>query len=491
MEVAASLVTLIKTPYFLGLRSPASSANAITAVGQRLFLGRTSQGDGASVRLRKALALLESELKPRDGYAAFGERLIWTHKKKKTKDLVTQLDQLKGVVDTVLNHDHFQVSIDTNRITSNIIHSIEQLRTEPVQRETIKWLSPLQFPRRQSDILNGKMPMGEGLLASDVFNAWTDGAPWTLVGYGRPGSGKTVLSSMIVNRLRKRLKPDGVPVLCMFLDHKERDQTLPNLIGSLLQQLIQFQGGYFKSPQVHELFREAAFEASPLLDVLYEALRAQIMTFPRVMLVVDALYGLPAALHIELLVRLRRLSQTKLNIMKTSRPPKDMYIPKGFTCNNCGQSLSELFHNCDICDDGKFDLCQGCVNQKIHCQVPSHQLAPPMDQVLVNIEPTDEDVRRYVEHELDKELELGPVATRVRRLGQPAGDMTRLARFCRQMPELRLMIPQYIQASCKGMFMLANLYITAINAKTSADEVKNALENPPQGYDDLYKMTED
>lgn len=157
------------------------------------------------------------------------------------------------------------------------------------------------------------------------------------------------------------------------------------------------------------------------------------------MLVVDALDELPA-LRFELLDKLRSLSPTKLNIMITCRP-EDEYTAQMIMCSNCGKLPLQLYHHCDICDGGDFDLCQGCVDKHIHCYVQSHQLVQPMEEVSVNIEPTDEDIRRYVEHELDKELKLGTVATRDSRLCQSAKGMTRLARIFQQMPESRLIIP--------------------------------------------------
>ena len=205
------------------------------------------------------------------------------------------------------------------------------------------------------------------------------------------------------------------------------------------------------------------------------------------MLIVDALDELPA-LQYDLLDRLRTLSPAGLNIMVTSRPG-DENSSQIVMCSNCGNQPLKLYHHCGICDDGNFDLCQGCVNRGIHCFVQSHQLVQPMSEVSVNIEPTDEEIKRYVEYELDKEIKSGTVANRDTRFRPSTRGTTRLGRICQQMPELQSMIPQYIQASCNGMFMLANLYMTSIKAKTSAEEVKNALENLPRGYDASYKAT--
>ncbi|KAI4243700.1 MAG: hypothetical protein L6R40_003313 [Gallowayella cf. fulva] len=54
------------------------------------------------------------------------------------------------------------------------------------------------------------------------------------------------------------------------------------------------------------------------------------------------------------------------------------------------------------------------------------------------------------------------------------------------MPELQTMIPQYILARSNGMLMLAKLFMDAIKVKASPEEVKDALETLPRGYEDTY-----
>ncbi|KAL8749194.1 MAG: hypothetical protein Q9199_007834 [Rusavskia elegans] len=311
--------------WYQGLLALNTSATPTTN-GKTLVPDPARKGDGALVRLKKAFGLLELELKPKHGCAGFRQRWAWTHNEKKIKDLVTQLDQLKGHIDSVLQQDHFHLSVamqttdlDTNQrlqdvqqtnaaVKNNVeglksrdadaVNRLQELQAQSADHATrvgdvanhttairittedtharikrleaagalkeqreerraiIEWLSPLQFLRRQSDIFNGKILLGEKLLDSDEFKAWFEGRPWILFGYGMPGSGITVLSSIVVDWLRKSLKPAGVPVLCMYLNYKERIQTLPNLIGNLLKQLIQLEDDNFRSPQVQKPFRE-------------------------------------------------------------------------------------------------------------------------------------------------------------------------------------------------------------------------------------------
>ncbi|KAL8709815.1 MAG: hypothetical protein Q9225_007390 [Loekoesia sp. 1 TL-2023] len=170
---------------------------------------------------------------------------------------------------------------DTNdRIKRLEADSVKRAMREE-RRAIIDWLSPLQYRKRQSEIFDTAIPLGQRFLGSEEFRAWSVGRSWWLYGYGLPGSGKTVLSSIVVNQLQERFLAARVPVLCVYLNYKEPNQTLRCIIGSLLKQLVQFEDDDFKSAEVRRLFREAAREAPPLLSDLYKALRAEIMTFSR------------------------------------------------------------------------------------------------------------------------------------------------------------------------------------------------------------------
>ncbi|KAL8805252.1 MAG: hypothetical protein Q9200_005497 [Gallowayella weberi] len=543
-------------PWYQGLLALSASA-AKTTNGKALVPDPTRQGDGALVRLKKAVDLLTQDLTRKHGFQGFKQRWMWTHNKKKIKELIANLDQLRGQVDSVLLQDQFQLTKAIIDLTKDIlatetdindrvkglqqtgaetVNHLQELQTQSAdhagrmsglvqsttnietsaqrmnvatddtnkrirrleaananaalqeeRRAIVEWLSPLQYRRRQSEIFNGAIPMGQNFLGSEEFRAWSTGRPWILYGYGQPGSGKTVLCSIVVDQLRHSLASFGVPVLCMYLNYKEPNQTLTNLVGSLLKQLIQYQDDNFKSARVRRLFREAAREASPLLDDLYAALLAEIKTFPRVVLVVDALDELSFSVESELYDRLRSLLKAGMSIMITSRP-RDEIGSQQVACNNCGKSPLKLYHSCFICDENGFDLCQSCVDKGVHCLVEGHHLEEP-PEVSINIVPTDEEIKRYIEHELSKELKLGSGATRDRRLTSSRRGTTRLGRICQVMPELEALIPQYILARCNGMLMLAKLFLGAIKAKTSPEEVKNALETLPRGYEEIYRAT--
>ena len=68
----------------------------------------------------------------------------------------------------------------------------------------------------------------------------------------------------------------------MYLSHKERyQQTLDNLIASLLKQLIQTHGAEFKSSEARRLYQGAENESRPNLAELFTALLAELQYHAR------------------------------------------------------------------------------------------------------------------------------------------------------------------------------------------------------------------
>ena len=149
----------------------------------------------------------------------------------------------------------------------------------------VNWLSPLSFQARQSEIYNQCIQQNVStpdLLTSPEFDAWTSGSPWMLRCVGEPGAGKTFLCALVTQRLKSIFENRNVPVLCIYLNYKESSmQTLDNLIGSLLKQLLQHPHAEFQSLEAKRLFSGAENESRPTLDAFYQALKAEIQRFER------------------------------------------------------------------------------------------------------------------------------------------------------------------------------------------------------------------
>jgi len=136
--------------------------------------------------------------------------------------------------------------------------------------------------------------------------------------------------SIVVDHLRTTVKDEKVATLCMFCNYKERnEQTVINLIASLLKQLVQQRGTV--SENVRTLYdKHVDRNARPTQSEFEKALQSEIAYYSKVFIVVDALDECPEVtvdgdephagkdpIRANLLWSLRSLNKTRL--MVTSR----------------------------------------------------------------------------------------------------------------------------------------------------------------------------
>ncbi|EGN97780.1 hypothetical protein SERLA73DRAFT_182527, partial [Serpula lacrymans var. lacrymans S7.3] len=132
-----------------------------------------------------------------------------------------------------------------NEIHGNQINNINQYHQDLANaRENLaEWLSPLNFPQRQSNVNEIRQEgTGNWVLDDERFKEWKTGDVKTLWCPGIPGAGKTVLASYIIDHLAKQHNRDNdnVAVLYFYCNHKDQStQTVYNLVASLLKQLVQ------------------------------------------------------------------------------------------------------------------------------------------------------------------------------------------------------------------------------------------------------------
>jgi hypothetical protein len=88
--------------------------------------------------------------------------------------------------------------------------------------------------------------------------------------------------------LEKNFKQDGVGIAYIYFNYKEQDQTTINLIGSLLQQLIQQQVNV--PDEIVALHKShISKRARPSIDEYSRLLQSAIRRFSKVYIIVDAL----------------------------------------------------------------------------------------------------------------------------------------------------------------------------------------------------------
>ncbi|KAK0184075.1 hypothetical protein F5146DRAFT_1106156 [Armillaria mellea] len=154
----------------------------------------------------------------------------------------------------------------------------------------ITWLTDLDFKSVQVEKLSQRVEdTGCWFLESAQFQQWVNSSAVSCLWCpGNPGVGKTILASIIIDHLQSLSHMKNTLVLSIFCDYQSTTtQTIPNLLCSLLKQLVQDNG---LSNQITSLYNQCFHKKKqPSLDVLIKILSQELASFYHVYIVLDAL----------------------------------------------------------------------------------------------------------------------------------------------------------------------------------------------------------
>lgn len=261
---------------------------------------------------------------------------------------------------------------------------------------------------------------------------------------------QTVLASIVINNLQTRFQHPNTPVIFIYLNHKDsRDQSLLNLVGSLLKQLIQYQAPAAPQERVKRLWEAAKKQDTrPNLDDLLPVFRSVLKSFMKVYIVVDAFDEcLEEATRSELLELLQDLCEVNVSLMVTSRPVENKFGSARIDCDDCEMQGLREFYQCTICNGGDFDLCENCVKGGKNCRDESHSLHKLYTCIEIKINAAEADLQKYIEHKVDTE--------------------PRLSSICRKDKKLKGRILEKVIEVAGGTFLVANLLMDSLKFKAT------------------------
>ena len=295
----------------------------------------------------------------------------------------------------------------------------------------------------------------------------------------------------MINHLQRELKNQEIPVICLYLDHKDsKTQTRENLLGSLLKQLVQLRQYGAVSPALREAYKSAkAIKANPSSKELRKLLQAELANYKRVVLVVDALDEcVPSSRRDDLLADLRKLQEQKLSLMVTSRRFDGEEPAKIVDCSVCGAEDIKIYYRCKICDGGDFDICQDCKEQNTPCQDVTHNQFEPYDRVEVEIKTPDAELKHYVNWEIGRDIEDYGAKHWDERMHTSRPDASRFYRKLKKDPDLLERIPSIVVQKSQGKFLYAKLYMDSLKAKQTLYEIGETLDNFPDELEQIYEQ---
>jgi Cdc6-like AAA superfamily ATPase len=162
------------------------------------------------------------------------------------------------------------------------------------EREAIlNLITPFNYATKQSEYLKSRhLETCQWFVDSIEYRGWlnADGDKRTLFCPGMPGSGKTVLASIVVDDLCHRFRNDTtIGVAYIFCNFQRRSEQNPvELLASLLKQLSQKQS--LLPECVRELYETHKENwTRPSLDEISSAIQSVTAGYTRVYIIVDAL----------------------------------------------------------------------------------------------------------------------------------------------------------------------------------------------------------
>lgn len=112
--------------------------------------------------------------------------------------------------------------------------------TEGKRQQLIAWLSPLPYNNKQSQTSDRRQTgTGDWLFEQQAYKSWEDGQVNALWIYGIPGSGKTFLTSKVIDRLLNDAGVHQYTLAYCYCDFTENAAIMPvNIIHTVLVQML-------------------------------------------------------------------------------------------------------------------------------------------------------------------------------------------------------------------------------------------------------------
>ncbi|KAH7159645.1 hypothetical protein B0J13DRAFT_592248 [Dactylonectria estremocensis] len=244
------------------------------------------------------------------------------------KDLLYRIPPKKINAERTINHILADVQGKITDVSTSVGRLLS-IQNDQKHQTILDWLTPINYASQQHDFLSRRQTgTGRWFLDSHEYRAWLEIDGQTLFCQGIPGSGKTIMTSLVVEDLLGRVRSGGFHddraeggsaggsigiayLYCNF--RRQHEQQAEDLLASLLKQLVK---GHNCLPQnVQELYdRHKADQTRPDFDEISSALKSVISIHSRVFIIVDALDECQAL----------NKCRSRANFFATSRPMLDI-----------------------------------------------------------------------------------------------------------------------------------------------------------------------
>ncbi|XTI90461.1 hypothetical protein V2W45_1188742, partial [Cenococcum geophilum] len=284
--------------------------------------------NGPLEQYKAAIERLVSKTTSQDGVGKVRKILLWKFNKQEVAEIFSKVERLKSLTQIALEMDHFKLARAIKDETQHVTREVQTIRCRQDDQQfqaIIDWLSPLDFADQQRDFSDQRQNnTGTWFIESEAFLDWLNGSKPILFCPGIPGAGKTMISSLAIDRLMQAYQDRKTGIAYLYCNYKKyQEQKAINLFSALLKQLAQTS---LTPEPVKVLYKQhQQRQTRPSIDEILKTLHAVIQNHTQVFIIVDALDECQEGPEYRdaLLVGLRSLPAPQTRLMVTSRP-----IPK-------------------------------------------------------------------------------------------------------------------------------------------------------------------
>lgn len=230
-----------------------------TNVARLTTLQVMCQEGGAISNCFEELKMLEKKLVPGNWAGKDGSKrktliqtIGWQLKGKEAEEMLQRIERCKSTLNLALTMDQAvliknmnKTMADVDENTRTLFKQFQDLSLNDRKRNILQWLSPVDPSLHHEEaMMIHQAGTNDWFLSRGEFEHWVKVERSLLWLSGKPGSGKTILMSTLINSLQQQTAKD--PLLayfyCDFRNPETRDPL--NLAGSLLAQIC-FKVGTF------------------------------------------------------------------------------------------------------------------------------------------------------------------------------------------------------------------------------------------------------
>ena len=194
--------------------------------------------NGPLSQFKQCLDYLHKKLNTR------GATLKWPFNKQSVQEILLTIERQKSLINVALANDNLRLSAAIHDELKGVVKCVEDLRIsqdKDRRKNILSKLTTIDFEANHADIASRRANLtGRWFLESAQFTSWwTHQSSSTLWCPGIPGSGKTMLSSLVVDRSRAEIaKNPSIGLAGIYCSYRNT-QTTVNLMGSIIRQLLE------------------------------------------------------------------------------------------------------------------------------------------------------------------------------------------------------------------------------------------------------------